>query len=752
MYNLPIIILLTIVFNSCTHHRMSTEKTILDYVDPLIGSGGHGHVFVGASVPNGMIQLGPNNLSKGWDWCSGYNDADSTIVGFAHTHLSGTGIADLGDILFMPIVGDEQYTPKDSSIYFSRFSKKDEKVNPGYYKVKLDTSDIEVELTASTRVGYHRYHYPDAVENKQVLIDLHEGVKSLEARKGALESYVEVLNDSTIVGYRYSDEWAKNHKVFFYSVFSSKIKSFKNYDSNKFIDSNILRGEDIKTVLLFGDEVDVLNVKTAISYVSIDGAKLNYEVEALGRDFEEILKESERLWFDKLSAIQVESKDEETLKKFYTSMYHAAISPSIFSDVNGQYRGADDQIHEEENYNTYSIFSFWDTYRAFHPLMTLIDTTVADYSNSIMNISNQQGRMPVWHLVGSETDCMTGVHSIPVLVDAVLKGLYDHPHDVLKEVSQFSDYNYAGLPFINKYNYIPADKEVWSVAKGLEYAVDDYAIAQLALKLNNQVLYEKHLARSIFYQNYFDNKSGFMRGKLANGDFRTPFDPSHSLHLEDDYVEGNAWQYTWLVPHDVEGLIDLFGGKSNFVNKLDSLFTVDSKLNEGASVDITGMIGQYAHGNEPSHHITYLYAFAGQPWKTADLIRKIDKEFYKTTADGLIGNEDCGQMSAWYIFTSIGFYPVNPNNGVFVFGSPLVDKASIRLNNGKTFKIEVVNNSKENKYIQSIELNNEKQNKFFITYNQIMKGGKLVINMGDTPNYDVESKRENYATSPQTLF
>lgn len=698
------------------------QRDYVALVDPLIGSGGHGHVFVGASVPHGMIQLGPNNLSKGWDWCSGYHDSDSTIIGFAHTHLSGTGIADLGDIIFMPVHGinnnvDMLYPQK----YVSNFSKKEQKVTPGYYSVRLRKYDVSVELSATERVGYHSYTYPDTVE-AQLIIDLDESVQSLMMRKGTLKAGLVQVNDTTVSGFRISDEWAIEHQVFFSTVFSVPVRSFKLYKE----------GEAVRALLNFGYLDKPLLVKTGISYTSEEGASLNLEKESSKKDFMLVQAEARLKWNQSLGAIDFHAET-DVEKIFYTALYHTMISPSVFVDVDGKYRGADGKVHEASfGFTPYTVFSLWDSYRAVHPLKTLIDRRVPDYVNSLLDIYDNQGTLPVWHLVGNETNCMVGVHSIPVIVDACLKNFQsinkERAFRAVKSIEQMSE---NGLDYVRDQEFIPADKVSWSVARGLEYAIDDYAVAMLAKSLHKENDYQQFLKRSKYYKHYFDPVLGFMRGKLSNGCRRLEFDPSYSIHMEDDYVEGNAWQYTWLVPHDPEGLIQLFGGKERFISKLDSLFVVSSTLNEGASIDISGLIGQYAHGNEPSHHILYLYSYVEEKEKMARLLRQVYNDFYSTKHDGLIGNEDCGQMSAWYIFSSLGFYPVNPVDGTFVFGSPLCNEATLKLVNGKELKIKVKNNSKENIYIQSVKLNGVKLNSSTISYQEIMNGGVLEYEMGN---------------------
>lgn len=734
----------------------STQKSKLDgnnyesFVNPLIGSGGHGHVFVGASVPHGMVQVGPNNLSKGWDWCSGYHDSDSTIIGFAQTHLSGTGIADLGDIIFMPIGKLKQRLASDTSsfvnYYYSTFDKSTEKVTPSYYSVLLKRYNIRAELTATQRVGLQQYHFPKEGE-ANVIVNLEESVQSLMARKGTLNSGFKILNDSTIAGFRISDEWAKDHRVYFTTIFSKPILKHQIMLGAKTIDGDSATGTKLNVVLNFVNDGKPLLLKTGISYVSEDGAASNLKAEMPGWDFEQTKFKAKSAWNQSLSVFDFKSKDSLAVTQFYTALYHTQIAPSVFNDVNGDYRGADGKIYKAKDFTPYTVFSLWDTYRATHPLYTLTDDKVADYAHSLLAIQQQQGTMPVWHLVGNETGTMTGFHSIPVVVDAYLKGFTVDQKSLWDAIKDFRNYNQLGLKDTREQGYISADKEVWSVAKGLEYAIDSYSIAKFAEKIGNTNAFNSYLKSSKNYKNYFDQRVGFMRGKLSDGTWRNNFNPYHSIHMEDDYVEGNAWQYTWLVPHDVEGLINAFGGKQAFTSKLDSLFTVKSDLNEGASIDITGMIGQYAHGNEPSHHILYLYPFVGQQWKTAEKVREVFDKFYKATPDGLIGNEDCGQMSSWYIFSSLGFYPVNPVNGMFVFGSPLADEVSINLNNGKNFKIIALNNSTNNKYIQSIKFNGKAYTRSYIMYSDIMNGGVLEYTMGNKPNKSFGLEKKDWPIS-----
>jgi predicted alpha-1,2-mannosidase len=740
-----------VLFLGCNAQKeVLAQKDFVSFVNPLIGSGGHGHVFVGASVPHGMVQLGPNNLTKGWDWCSGYHASDSTIIGFAQTHLSGTGIADLGDIIFMPVGKLSPRSGADTASfaksYFSLFDKNTETVKPNYYSVLLKRYTIKAELTATARVGLQKYSYPKNTE-ANVIVNLEESVQSLMARKGTLNSEIKILNDSTIAGFRISDEWAKDHRVYFTTIFSKPILKHQLLLGASIVDGNSATGKKLNGIFNFKNDGTPLIVKTGISYVSEEGAAKNLQQEMPTWDFERTVTNAAKEWNKSLSVFDFKAKDSSAVTQFYTALYHTQIAPSLFSDVDANYRGADGKIYKAKDFTPYTVFSLWDTYRAAHPLYTLTDYNVADYANSLLAFNNQQGKMPVWHLVGNETGTMVGYHSIPVVIDAYLKGFKVDETKVWDAIKDFDKYNDLGLKETREHGYISADKEPWSVAKGLEYAIDNYSIAKFAQKTGKDDAYKSYLKASKNYQNYFDKSVGFMRGKLENGTWRGNFNPSYSLHMEDDYVEGNAWQYTWLVPHDVEGLVSAFGGKDRFTTKLDSLFTVKSDLNKGASIDITGMIGQYAHGNEPSHHILYLYPFVGQQWKTAEKIHEVFDKFYKATPDGLIGNEDCGQMSAWYIFSSLGFYPVNPVNGMFVFGSPSADNVNVTLNNGKQFQIIALSNNADNKYIQSIKLNGKAYTKSFIMYNDIMNGGTLEYTMGNKPNKSFGSNKADWPIS-----
>jgi predicted alpha-1,2-mannosidase len=720
-----------------TINALAQKKTNLtQYVDPLIGSAKHGHVFVGANVPFGAVQLGPNNIMEGWDWCSGYNYIGNTITGFAHTHLGGTGIGDLGDISIMPATGkillEKGKTADDQEGYLSKFSHQNEVAKAGYYSVLLDKYGIKAELTATERVGFHQYTFKKGAENPHIIIDLIEGI----GWDAPVSASFKQLDATTIVGHRNSKGWANDQRLYFVIKLSQPIKSLALYDSTVVKSGAALSGKKLKAAVSFNAiNNEKLQIKVALSPVSIENAILNLKTELPGWDFAATAKNSDEKWEKELSKVKIEASN-TTKKVFYTALYHTMIAPSLFNDVNKDYLGTDKKIYKKANFNNLTTFSLWDTYRAANPLYTILhQDKVGDVVNTMLAIYKQQGKLPVWHLMGSETNTMVGYHAVPVIVDAYLKGYRGFDVNLAFEaVKQSAMQKIDGIDYIQQLKYIPADKVNESVAKALEYAIDDYCIAMFAKALNKTKDYQYFSKRTQLYKEYFDKDVQFMRGKLADGSWRSPFSPVASKHREDDYTEGNAWQYTWLVPQDVEGLIGLFGGDKPFVNKLDSLFSVKAELGENSSPDISGLIGNYAQGNEPGHHITYLYAYAGQPWKTADLIRKIDHDFYSSKPDGLCGNEDVGQMSAWYVFSAMGFYPVNPANGAYVFGTPLVNDATISLAGNKKFSIKVIGNTAENKYIQKVVLNGKPYAKSFILHKTITAGGNMQIYMGNKPS------------------
>ncbi|MBC7418047.1 MAG: glycoside hydrolase family 92 protein [Pedobacter sp.] len=716
--------------------KAQPNKDLTQYVDPIIGSAKHGHVFVGANVPFGAVQLGPVNVESGWDWCSGYNYSSNNIIGFAHTHLSGTGIGDLGDILVMPATGKlllkKGKNADDQDGYISKFSHENELAKAGYYSVLLDKYHIKAELTATNRVGFHKYRFPKNAENPHLILNLNDGT----GWDSPTYTYLKKVDATTIVGQRNSTGWANDQRLFFVMKLSQPIESLALYDSTATQQGTSAKGKRIIGVVNFDALTnDVLKVKVALSPVSVENALLNLNAELPGWDFETTVKKANAAWQKELEKVRIDAST-TTKKVFYTALYHTMIAPSTFNDVNGDYFGSDKKIHRKGDFNNYTTFSLWDTYRAANPLYTLIhQDKVNDVVKTMLHIYKEQGKLPVWHLMGNETNTMVGYHAVPVIVDAYLKGYRGYDVNFAYEaIKQSAMQKTNGIEYIQKLQYIPADKVGESVAKALEYAIDDYCIAMMAKSLKKTADYQYFIKRAQLYKDYFDKDVQFMRGKMSDGSWRSPFSPLASKHRDDDYTEGNAWQYTWLVPQDVEGLIKLFGGDKPFVTKLDSLFTVPPELGNNSSPDISGLIGNYAQGNEPGHHIPYLYAYAGQPWKTADLIRKIDKNFYTSKPDGLCGNEDVGQMSAWYVFSALGFYPVNPANGNYVFGSPLTNGATLTFENGKKFNLKVIGNSSQHKYIQKMVLNGKPYSKSYISHKAIVAGGNLTVYMGGEPS------------------
>lgn len=720
---------------SCGSSQKGQEmEDLTQFVDPRIGTGGHGHVFYGANVPYGFIQLGPTSIPQSWDWVSGYHVSDSTVIGFPHTHLSGTGIGDLHDINVMPVVGEVTYSRGDASSYetglWSYSDRSKEVVTPGYYRTHLSRYNVDVELTATKRVGFHKYTFLGN-ESPAIVFDMVNG----GCWDKTTEAVIRVVNDSTVSGYRYSKGWADDQRVFFRAEFSRK------FDNVEFIvNDSVKEGDMAKGAQLFArvnfaaGNKEPVYMKVALSPTSEEGAQLNMQTELSGWDFEKTIADAKAAWNKELNKVKVYTTDEASKKIFYTSLYHTLFAPSEFCDVNGDYYGADKQMHKGEGFVNYTTFSLWDTYRAAQPLMTILHPEkMSDIINTMLHIHQQQGKLPVWHLMGCETNCMVGNPGVPVVADAILKDIKGFDTELafkaLKESSMLPE---RGMEHRIEYGFIPADKMTEAIAYDMEYAIADWAVAQAAQKLGKQEDYEYFLKRSKSYKNYFDASTGFMRGKMLDGSWRTPFSPYASSHREDDYCEGNAWQYTWLVPHDVEGLVECFGSKEAFVNKLDSLFLANGDMGEASSPDISGLIGQYAHGNEPSHHTVYLYTLVGQPWKTADRIKEILHTMYTDQPDGLSGNEDVGQMSAWYILSSFGFYQVEPAGGKFVFGYPNFDKVEITVPAGK-FVIERENKGQQNNYIQGIVLNGTEYKKPWIEYADIMKGGELKFLMGDEP-------------------
>ena len=727
------------------------DARLSSLVNPIIGTGGHGHVFLGANVPFGFVQLGPTNRKDGWDWCSGYHYSDSVIIGFGHLHLSGTGCADLGDLAFLPVL--------DAGQRSVTFSHRAEYVRPGYYSVMLDNG-IRVELTATERTGLHRYTLPADAAAGYLRLDLQQGIGG----DHVIECEARQESPTVISGYRHSRGWANNQQLFFVAEFSRPVEQSVT-DGSSLAQNTLATTQQPVAVLRFAGGDQPLLVRVGLSAVSIEGAKANLQAEQKGWNFRRTVAEADSKWEEQLQKIRVTGGTPDERTVFYTAMYHTMTAPSVFCDVDGRYRGSDGEIHQG-NYVNYTTFSLWDTYRAAHPLMTLIHPErQEDIATTMLNIWRQQGKLPVWHLMGCETNCMVGNPAIPVLADLVMKGLTTQREQAIEAMKTSAMLDERGLSLLKQYGYIPCDlfDDKETVGRGLEYALADWCVAQ-AMKYDMQArksgsrmsgkpdraaaalkdrqsreelkMFEQ---RAQSYRHYFDPATGFMRGRDSKGGFSfssaaNPFNPFHSAPKNRDYTEGNAWQYTWLVPHDVLGLVSLFGSEDRFVSKLDSLFVVEGDLGEEAPPDISGLIGQYAHGNEPSHHVLYLYNYVGQPWKSAQLIRRTLNELYRNAPDGLSGNEDVGQMSAWYILSAMGIYQVEPAGGKYLLGSPLFPEVTMKVGGGKTFTVKARDVSSGNIYIQSARLNGKPYTRSYLMYDDIVRGGILEIQMGAQPS------------------
>ncbi len=728
--------LFTIIFiSSCVTNHQTTED-LTAYVDPFIGTGGHGHTFPGAVLPFGGVQLSPDNGRSGWDWCSGYHISDTMIAGFSHLHLSGTGIGDLCDILVLPATDTFPDDTTGGGINFmkphwSSFSHTNEHAEPGYYSVFLEKPDVLAELTVSERTGFHRYTFHKSGKGN-VVFDLGFHINW----DHPVNTMIRVDSTGLVTGYRMSEGWAHDQRVYFAARFSRAFSNFIPVVGGKKTEDNKVQGTNVQGVFVFDDAASSpVLLKVGISSADIRGAIKNLE-EIPGWDFDRVRKLAHDAWSGELAKIRIQTPDTTCKKIFYTALYHTMMAPSLYSDAQGNYKGVDGKIHHSGKYPRYTVYSLWDTYRAEHPLLTLIQKDrLNGILGSMMSFYREYGLLPVWALMGNETNTMVGYHAIPVLADAYAKGLLkEDPDTVFQAMKKSSMTDIEGLRYVRERGYIPADKEKHSVSKGLEYAIDDWCIADMARRLGKKEDYKYYLKRAGYYKNYFDPQTHFMRGKMSDGTWRTPFNPLFSSHASFDYTEGNAWQYTWLVPQDVQGLITLMGGREAFIQKLDTLFTLDKPVEgENASPDISGLIGQYAHGNEPSHHIAYMYDYAGAPWKTQQRVRQILTTLYFDDPNGLSGNEDCGQMSAWFVLSSLGFYQENPADGNYVFGSPLFNKAEIQVGHGRTFTIITRNNSPENMYIRQVTLNGKILKRTYVTYREINNGGTLMFEMSSKP-------------------
>ena len=710
-----------------TSTKSIQEDRLTDFVDPFIGTGYHGHTFPGAAYPFGQIQLSPDNGTQGWDWCSGYHYSDSVVAGFSHLHLSGTGIGDLADISFLPVASEVTFQEGEKNAdfvtrYAGKYSHDQETAKAGYYAVTLKNNGIKAEFTVTERAGLHRYSFPEGGENN-LLINLGFAINWDKPYQTTLN----VVDSLLVTGSRLSKGWAADQHVFFAARFSQPIS--KSEITN-------VGGEGRTVGLLKFNQKQVM-AKVAVSSVSIENALANLDSSLPGWDFEATAQAASDAWEKELSKIKIQSNDSVQKTIFYTSLYHTMIAPSLFSDTNGEFKGTKGDVQKATGYNRYTVFSLWDTYRALHPLFTLTQQPrVNDMVKSMLDHYRQTGLLPVWELQGNETFCMVGNHSIPVIAEAILKGIGDFDHELAFEAMKVTSmHDRDGMGLYDKLGYMPADKIQQSVAKSLEVAIDDWCVAAVAQKLGKTEDAAYFFKRAESFKQYFDKETGFMRGKLSSGEWTTPFDPAYSKHEGSDYTEGNAWQYLWLVPQNVEGLIELLGGKEPFAEKLDQLFKVEEGVKgEEASNDISGLIGAYAHGNEPGHHTTFLFNYAGRAYRTQELNRQIQTEMYTAAPEGICGNEDCGQMSAWYIFSTMGFYPVNPAELKYQFGSPLVQEAKIETAPGKFFTMKAPLASVANKYIQEVKLNGEKLDRSFITHQEIMDGGTLEFTMGAEPN------------------
>ena len=718
---------------ACTSSQSSSEK--VDYtqlVNPFIGTDFTGNTYPGAQAPFGMVQLSPDNGLAGWDRISGYFYPDSTIAGFSHTHLSGTGAGDLYDVLFMPVTLPYKEAQGELGIH-SKFSHQDEEASAGYYRVKLQDYNINVELTATPRCGVQRYTFPKA--ESMVILNLKKAMNW----DFTMDSQIEIVDSCNIRGYRFSEGWARGQKLYFATRFSRPFKSVEMDEAEIKLKGEKVGTSKIARFMFDTEEGDQITIVTALSGVSVEGAVKNLDAEAPHNDFDKYLADAKADWNKQLQRIEVTGGNDDNRVNFYTALYHSMIAPTIYSDVDGKYYGPDKQVHQADGWVNYSTFSLWDTFRAAHPLFTYTEPErVGDMVQSFIAFYEQNGRLPVWNFWGSETDMMIGYHAVPVIVDAYLKGIGDFDAEKALEacVATANIDEYRGIGSYKKNGYIPynvADKynsENWSLSRTLEYAFDDFCIAEMAKKMGKTELANEFYKRSQNYRNVFNPATGFMQPIDDKGVFQPNFNPDeYTAHI----CESNAWHYFWSVQHDIKGLVSLTGGQDKFAAKLDSMFTYIPAGNEELPIFSTGMIGQYAHGNEPSHHVIYLYNKVRQPWKAQKYVAQVMHDLYFNAPAGLCGNEDCGQMSAWYVFSAMGFYPVNPVSGEYEIGSPLFPEMRLNLGNGKIFTVLAPNVSRENIYIQSVKVNGQPYDKSYITHQQIMDGATIEFVMGNQP-------------------
>jgi predicted alpha-1,2-mannosidase len=719
----------------CSKPDAKREK-LTNYVNPFIGTDGPGNTYPGATVPFGMVQLSPDIGIPGWDRIAGYYYQDSIISGFSHMHLTGTGAGDLYDILVMPTNSKFSKRIEENSFKpFSSFSHDKETASPGYYSVDLLDYGIKAELTATERTGIHKYTFPKD-DKTEIHIDLGYALNW----DSPTETYLNVVDNSTIEGYRKSTGWAKDQRVYFVIKVSKPFKTYQLF-KNDTLTTSPVTAKNTKIILEYATiEGEQIILKTGISSANIEGAHKSLAIEAPDFNFEAIKSRAEEKWENELSKIEISTNDTTKKYIFYTMLYQSMLAPTLLSDHNSNYKGANDTIVKAIGFNRYDTFSLWDTYRAAHPLYTILHPErTSDMINSLLAHYKETGLLPVWSMQGNETNMMIGYHAVPVIVDAYFKGIKNFDIELAFEacIASATD-NSRQIDEYMELSYVPVDEhhENWSVSKTLEYAYDDWCIAQFAKALGKTEDYNTFLKRSENWRNVYDSQSTFMRPKLKNGEFVKEFIPKEYTPY---FCESNAWQYFWSVQHNVEGLTDIIGGNELFEKKLDTMFSLNPLPEDKLPIFSTGMIGQYAHGNEPSHHVAYLYNYIEKPWKTQRLVREILETQYKNEPNGHCGNEDCGQMSSWYVFSALGFYPVNPAQSVYVFGSPIVNTATLNLENGKKFTVEAKNNSSENKYIQFIELNGKTINRNYITHKEIMNGGTLIFTMGNLPNKNVKN-------------
>ena len=752
-------ICLATILTACTvsDDAAIDSESLIQFVDPMIGTGFHGHTIPGPAVPYGMVQLSPDTRLNGWDASSGYHYSDSTIYGFSHTHLSGTGIGDMGDLLLLPFTGPLPESSVRKDLPVAKFSHSREKASVGYYAVEFDNYQVRAELTASARAGFHRYSFAEGSQ-KRVLVDVGHILQRTWGHDN-VANQLEIIDSHTLSGYKYSSGWSHDHRVYFRIEFSSPFKvDHWKANGEDYGQNDPLSGKDVWAILEFPELKDgeALLVKAAISPVDQEGARKNLLAEAASTHFDEVRKEAEQAWNKALDKIWIETEDLDQKTIFYTALYHTMFAPSIYQDADGRYRSMSGEILQAQPGSmNYTAYSLWDTHRALHPLMTLIDEDLTSrWVSNLLQKYRDGGILPKWPLAASYTGTMVAYPAVSVLADALSKDIPGIDAELALEAALFSASWQPDLKlqegnsrakqlmplhnkFVNMGTFIPADQVEGSVSYGLEMAYYDWCIAQMAALLDRDSLDTKFRERSRYYQLYFDESSGFMRGRNSDGSWLEPFNPRYSDHVNSPYIEGNAWQWSWFVPHDVEGLMELMGGEEAFVTGLDSLFSTSSIIEgENASGDITGLIGQYAHGNEPSHHTAYLYNYTGQPWKTQEMVDSILHAFYTSEPGGIIGNEDCGQMSAWYILSAAGIYQVAPGSPVWTIGRPLFEKIEIKVGQDRKFQVLTHNNSRENRYVKKILLNGESRKDLFLDHQEIMQGGILEVYMGDSPGLE----------------